>query len=356
MFLAVGRPATIALIMIVSVPPLLSSLYRTNSYALQYGAVIVVTLVAVRILLSGIGLEGLLLCFFWATTTGILIVVGISFDDLLASIGSTRYAPSFFDPNRIAFFVVTAIPAQLWFASRGRLNRFALIATIVCVCVLVAASSRGSIIALLISIAVTFGVCLVRLLRFSTIAISRNGLFVALIFLCVSAVIAGAEQPAFDSAGNYLRTKLEVNTRARGIDSGLTGRTPGWAAVLDLLPKTFWLFGNGYRSSEQDFTFSVDNGYLAGIYELGVFATTIVVAKYFLVLEVLIVAYVTRSSASDTCLLALASTLVIFLVNAFVHRVLFGSGDPACLLALFAFVSNRQDVTGAAQRMSAASY
>jgi hypothetical protein len=346
MFLGVGRAATIALITIVSVPPLISSFYRTNSYSFQYGVVMVVTLIAVRILLSGIGLEGLLLCYFWATTTGILIVVGITFDDLLASIGSTRYAPSFFDPNRIGFFAVAAIPAQLWFATRGTLNRFALIAAIVCVCVLVAASSRGSIGALLLAVAVISTICLLRLLRFSSFAISRNKLFVALTFLCVLAVIIAAEQPAFDSAGNYLRTKLELDSRVRGLNSGFTGRTTNWAAVVDVLPKTFWLSGNGYRSSEQDFTFSVDNGYLAGSYELGVFATVIVVAKYLLFLGLLIAAYVTRRSASSACLLALASTLVIFLANAFVHRVLFGSGDPASLLALFMFVSNRQDIFG----------
>jgi len=119
--MAVVRPTTLALIALVTIPALLSSLfYRPTLYPFEYGIVTVVTLIGARILLSAVGFEGVLLSFFYATTAGILIVAGINFSDLLASIGSTRFAPLFYDPNRIAFFAVTSIPAQLWFVSRRR--------------------------------------------------------------------------------------------------------------------------------------------------------------------------------------------------------------------------------------------
>src|SRR5882672_9939 len=148
--MAVVRPTTLALIALVTIPALLSSLfYRPTLYPFEYGIVTVVTLIGARILLSAVGFEGVLLSFFYATTAGILIVAGINFSDLLASIGSTRFAPLFYDPNRIAFFAVTSIPAQLWFVSRRR-RYYVLLVTALCVFVMVGASSRGSIGALLI--------------------------------------------------------------------------------------------------------------------------------------------------------------------------------------------------------------
>jgi hypothetical protein len=343
MFLAVARPSTVALIAIVSLPPLISSFYRTNGYAFEYGLVTVLTLVAVRILLTGIGWEALLLCFFWATTGGALIVVSMTFNDLLAAVGSVRYAPPLFDPNRISFFVVSAIPAQLWFAMRGRLNKIALLATIVCVWVLIAASSRGSSGALLIGGAATAMLYSLRWLRSSPLEIPRSRLFLALVLLCLLPVAVAAEQPTFEKLGNYLWTKLELGSRDRGMNSGLSGRTGNWANLLSTLPKTSWLWGNGYRTTESDFAFFVDNGYLAGIYEIGLFSTVIVVAKYALVFGFLWVAYVNGRSACSSCLLASAFILAIFLANAVVHRVLFGPGDPPSLLMLFLFVSTRQD-------------
>jgi hypothetical protein len=138
------------------------------------------------------------------------------------------------------------------------------------------------------------------------------------------------------------------------LDSGFTGRTTGWATVLNILPKTSWLWGNGYRTSDEDFQFSVDNGYLAGIYELGAFSAIITAAKYLLVLRLFSLAYASAQSGSVPLLLALASTMVIFLANAFVHRVFFGGGDPASLLALFIFVSNREDVFGGGAQITPA--
>jgi hypothetical protein len=48
--------------------------------------------------------------------------------------------------------------------------------------------------------------------------------------------------------------------------------------------------------------------------------------------------------ATCAVLLALVFTLVVFFSNGFVLRAFFGDGDPASILALFAFVSTRQDV------------
>jgi hypothetical protein len=133
------------------------------------------------------------------------------------------------------------------------------------------------------------------------------------------------------------------------VDSGFTGRTKNWSSLADVLPKTFWLAGNGYRTTDEDFGFPIDNGYLSSVYELGLVSTTVLALKYLFVLSSISIAYVTRKSATGSCLPAVAFTLVIFLANAFVHRVFFGYGDQASLWVLFVIVSTRQDILDAIQ-------
>jgi O-antigen ligase len=127
----------------------------------------------------------------------------------------------------------------------------------------------------------------------------------------------------------------------------LTGRTNGWSTLLDVLPKTSWLAGNGYRTSDEDFDFSVDSGYLASAYEMGIFSTVVILAKYILVLAGLAGAYLSRHRPGSA-LPFLIFTLAVFFANGFVHRVLFGYGDPASLFTLFCFVSTRKDANHAA--------
>jgi hypothetical protein len=338
------RPATLMFLVAACVPALGMSLYRPGYFPFEYGLALIGSLFAIRILLSEIGLEGLVLSFFYGTSAGLLVVVGLTFTTLLASLGAKRYAPLFYDPNRIAYFAATAIPAQLWFAQRERGRKFVLLLPVLCLIVMAAASSRGSIGALAIGAPVAAALYFGRRIGGRSFAVSKDtliGLF-ALLFLLT---IAGAVFPSsLERVGSYLSTKLELGGRARGLDSGFTGRTRNWSFVLSALPKTSWILGNGYRTSENDFTFSVDSGYLTTVYELGAIATAIILLKYSLVLYQLSRGYLFAKPASGAVLVALVFILVVFFSNGFVHRVFFGDGDPTSIVALFAFVSTRQDV------------
>jgi hypothetical protein len=341
---AAFRPVTVMLISAVCVPVLLTSLYRPTSYPFEYGLVLIATLFSIRIVLSQIGLEGLLLSFFYGTTAGIFVVVGLTFSDLLASVGARRYAPFFYDPNRIAYFAVTAIPVQWWIATRQQGKKYVLLVSALCVFVIGAASSRGSIGALAIGCMVAASLFFCGRIKHRSFAITRNTLMAALALLCLLA-ITGAMWPSMvNHAGSYLSTKLQLEDRDRGLDSGFTGRAGNWITVIGALPKTSWIFGNGYRTSENDFNFPIDNGYLATVYELGVIAAAIILAKYSVFLFQLLAGYLFVKQATCAVLLALVFTLVVFFSNGFVLRAFFGDGDPASILALFAFVSTRQDV------------
>lgn len=343
----VARPSLLAVTVLATVPALLSSLYRGSLYPFEYGLVMLATLASARVLLSGIGFAGLLRAFFCSTTLGMLIVAGLTFSDLIkAASGAQRYYPYYFEPNRIAFFAVTAIPAQLWIASRGSHHRLALVASALCVLVTVAASSRGSTGALLIGAAITLFLILARNQRRPAMTIARSKIAALLILLVAATAFCAAKPALLPAAGDFFRNKLAIDSKARGLDSGLTGRTNGWNTLLDVLPKTSWLVGNGYRTSDEDFDFSVDSGYLANAYEMGIFSTAVILAKYILVLAGLTAVYLTRHRPTSP-IPFLIFTLGVFFANGFVHRVLFGYGDPASLFALFCFVSTRKDANAA---------
>jgi len=341
---AAFQPATVLLISAVCVPVLLTSLYRPTLYPFEYGLVLIATLFAIRIVLTQIGLRGLLLSFFYGTTGGLLVVLALTFGDLLNSVGAKRYAPLFYDPNRIAYFAVTAIPAQIWYAVRQTGTKYVLLLSIACLLVMGAAASRGSIGALAIGAAVAGALYFGRSIKYRSFAIKKSAFFAGLAFACLLP-IAGAIWPSsLDRAGTYLSTKLQLDDRARGMNSGFTGRANNWVTVLAALPKTSWILGNGYRTSEKDFNFPIDNGYLATVYELGAVAAVIILGRYGVFLFQLSTGYLFLPQATGAALLALVFTLVVFFSNGFVLRAFFGDGDPASVMALFAFVSTRRDV------------
>jgi hypothetical protein len=337
------RPGFLVVPLLATLPPLLSSLYRGSWYPFEYGLVLVATLLAARVLLCGIGLSGLMRAFFYAMSLSMTLTVGLTLPQLAASFGASRYFPFYLEPNRIAFFAVTAIPVQLWMAVHGRRRYYALGLAALCGVVTLAASSRGSTGALLMGAGVVLSLAFFRHRDFT--GIRRRSLAAALMALLLAAGLALAEPAFLPESGDYLWTKLDLGTRSRGLDSGFTGRTNGWSTLLEVLPKTSWLVGNGYRSSDEDFDFPVDSGYLSSAYELGLFSTAVVLLKSASVLVGLGAAYLTRAGGAGV--LFLIFTLAVFFVNGSVHRVLFGYGDPASLFALFCFVSSRRDAVAA---------
>jgi hypothetical protein len=229
-------------------------------------------------------------------------------------------------------------------AWRGK-SRLVLLVSAWCGLVTVAASSRGSTGALLIGAASIALLSLFRKTRGLRFALSSGKLATLLIMLLALTGFCAAKPSALPGAAEFLRNKLALDSKARGLDSGFTGRTNGWSTLIEVLPKTWWLAGNGYRTSDEDFDFSVDSGYLASAYEMGLFSTAVILLKYIFVLGGLASAYLTEARPASPVPFVIF-TLAVFFANGFVHRVLFGYGDPASMLALFCFVSDRADAEG----------
>src|ERR1700733_2254198 len=71
--MSVLNPWTLLAIALVTLPPIVSAWFlRSTPFPFQYGLVMIVSLAAIRILLSEIGFEGLLLSFLYGTTAGFL--------------------------------------------------------------------------------------------------------------------------------------------------------------------------------------------------------------------------------------------------------------------------------------------
>jgi hypothetical protein len=354
-FVSACHPVTLLIVGSVCLPSVISSYFNPPGEAFVYGFLMILVLLTIRILLSGIGFEGLFSAFFYATSIGLLVVVGITIKDLIASVGATRYAPMQMDPNRIAFFAATAIPAQLYFVFHRRRYSVLLI-TGLSVFVVFAASSRGSIGGLAFGVGTIALLYVIRLVRFGRFEVSRTHLMGLLLGLCLMAGVAATHGSAVDKTGQFLRDKLAFDSSNRGVGSGFTGRSGGWAELFNIWPKTQWLAGNGFRTSDVDFTFSVDNGYIATLYELGAFSTSIAVAKYLFVLFILSKTYVSFRSADKTCLVFLIFVCSIFFANAFVHRVFLGYGEQSSMLLLFVFVALPSDVFSMLQSSNSRSW
>jgi hypothetical protein len=70
----------------------------------------------------------------------------------------------------------------------------------------------------------------------------------------------------------------------------------------------------------------------------------IVLAKYIFIVYFLAAVYLRNRWAEGSCVPVLFFTMIVFFANAYVHRVFFGIGEQASILALFTFVANRQDI------------
>ena len=213
-FVSACHPVTLLIVGSVCLPSVISSYFNPPGEAFIYGFLMILVLLTIRILLSGIGFEGLFSAFFYATSIGLLVVVGITIKDLIASVGATRYAPMQMDPNRIAFFAATAIPAQLYFVFHRRRYSVLLI-TGLSVFVVFAASSRGSIGGLAFGVGTIALLYVIRLVRFGRFEVSRTHLIGALIGFVLMAGLPQPTGPRLTKPVSFCGTNWRLITQSR---------------------------------------------------------------------------------------------------------------------------------------------
>jgi len=91
--------------------------------------------------------------------------------------------------------------------------------------------------------------------------------------------------------------------------------------------------------------FSIDNGYLTILYEIGIVPALLIATKYIWVTLSFALKYFRAQTFQDAALyLSLIFIMVVFLTNNMVARYLFGLGNPFSILALFFLLLTRKDL------------
>jgi exopolysaccharide production protein ExoQ len=248
--------------------------------------------------------------------------------------GLLRYSPFNNHPLLMGYIFGSGslLLARRVYLARTRWERnFMAVAVLLSWSMVLAASSRSTIVALMAAAAVA------ALLEFRALrAMTGKGVAVA------AAVIGVLAVGYFGFAGQYLIKILEVDSSYRGLDTGATGRTDLWAKGMEALLSDPWLiaFGGGLRSSEYSVIgFLTENSYLTILLDSGLIVGGALIL--FLAYSPIAALRRQRSAGAEQkkTLAFLPSYFVFLLIQCFFLRYFIGIGNPTSLLTLIFFVS-----------------
>jgi len=310
---------------------LLSGLESAASYTLLFGA----TCVAVALVVRSASLEHIIQAVLAAFACGIFISATIDTQGLLSAMQggiarlgtAARWSPMGHG-NLTGLVFGEVATAMVWAAAKPntapgvRLLYLALAA--VAAAYILAASARGSLVALVLVAALAVATDL------PVKALARRGTALIYTALALSFMALLVDWP---SVGDYLVSTLELNSSVRGLDSGGTGRTELWRRGIDLIlsrePYAF-LLGGGLRSAGPEaIGFQTESSYITLALESGV-------PMGFLFVTALATTAM-RSFASRKIRPALHGVFYVLLfamIQSFFNRYLLAIGNPASLSIL----------------------
>ncbi len=296
------------------------------------------TVIAISIVSRSIALESLLDTCGRVALAGILTIVVVNHADAAAALSSgihgggragiVRFMPLGLHPDLTGF----VFGACAWMMARRVLvasllvERLAMAGGTLASCLFViAASSRSALIALAVStcVAVFIEYGFWRLLSLTWVRIA--GALAVMVGLAFASKITG-----------FITTMLELDSSARGVSSGGTGRTELWARGISTFfqdPLVF-MVGGGFRSSSADLIgFQTENSYISILLDSGVFLGGAVIMVFlYAPLKSLKIVPSAERYASRSILLASLMTYVI--VESVFNRYLLAIGNPASLMSL----------------------
>jgi hypothetical protein len=333
--------------LVAAIFPLIFSFFVADKDPALYGTLMVAVLLAARIIVATIGLDAVMSCYFYASIINVIILIVSSAGELVAfRFGGGRFAPFEFHPNLLAFILATYIPIQ-WCAplQSRRTKNLARAFAIVSGLLLISTISRGSVMAVLCGLLAFFLMRFVAAMKSRQLRFSRRQALLACLAVFVLVSIAYTQQQRISDAFATVYSVFELDSKYRGLQTGLTGRTDIWLDTLNMLSDGSWLSGNGYRTGGERVGTSLDNGYLTVLFELGCFPAVFIILRYVYALSVsgqLVLKVHEPEPASWST--ALFVFLIIFLVNNIVARYVFGYGNPASLLGLFLLIATGDEV------------
>ena len=340
-------PKSLLFILALTSVPIIVSSFSGRVYPVLYGCLMILTLFSIRVILSAVTIEVVLTSYFYASVIAVPVFVILSGRTLFDTIiGNKRLFIFYFHPNLIAFLIGGFIPVQFW-KLRTLTKKRLWILTLIFVgsIIIFFSSSRGAMVAILVGVGAIFVVYNIKQIRNGSIILKGRHFFYAAFILVVTLTILIFRPQTINEVLWYFADKLDLFSPYRGLGTGLTGRIDKWNFTLYTLERGSWFLGNGFRSGSADLGFSIDNGYLTLIYEIGLVPALLVMTKYIWFTLSFTLKYLRARTFQETALyLSLVFIMVVFLTNNIVARYLFGLGNPFSLLALFFLLLSRKDL------------
>lgn len=306
-----------------------------HSGCLSFSLMLALCLVLARLYTSLVPIQEVLEAFFWSAVVSVSVFLALGFASLAESVQNASRLWIFnFHPNLLAFVLAGYSCVAVWKFMTGNWTHklISALVGVLCLVVIFFASSRGSIVAIVVGCGVAFVLYIYKLPRKQKARALKRFAVSTVVLLSVSMSISQLE--SVSTALDFTDKILQVTHPQRGIDSGFTGRFDKWELTLNALSDGSWMIGHGIRSSD-DQEQLIDNSYLVMIYEIGIVPLVLVCWRYGKVLDYLLRGYFKHS---NTLHLSCALLIVVFLTNNIVARYLLSVGNPFSLLALLLFV------------------
>lgn len=319
-----------AIVWLVPLFTFLPSLFSSYGKSFQYWLLDFVILVLCRLYSTRVPLRDVLEGLFWSGAVVIAALLFLAGQLLIDAINTlSRFSAFGFHPNTLAFILATYFAVALWQISVGPFYKRVLGAFIAVACFLIIflASSRGTLVATVAGGVVVSAMYCVHERKF-------NLLLGIPVLLCLAIVIF-VRTSSFGDAWESIDQVLQISGGERGIGSGMSGRLTEWHDTWGLLRRGSWLYGNGVRSSD-NLLFSVDNGFLVLLHDMGIVPFFLIVGRFVSILWQSFRRYMTTGGDLELILFFL---LLTFLLNNVTARYLFGVGNPFSLFAVMLFAS-----------------
>jgi exopolysaccharide production protein ExoQ len=328
------RGGEVVRLVVVPIIPLIVSAMKGDIYGVQYGLMIVTTVLCCRLfwdlasiddILSGAA-DGALL---WICA---LLYIGAAEIRVAMSLGTRLDIPGL-HPNSIGMTLACMTPVLLWATRTGHLIRRAIsaMALAVSLTLIVLASSRGSLLATLIGLAAYIGLSAQRSNKTRPL---HTKIVLAVGSALVLALVAGLGTGIIGTVRDQAGALFAVDDPFRGMNTGFSGRLEVWRVVITMLQHDAWLTGTGYRAGSKLVGIEIDNGFLTVWLEMGLLGIVAILARYVFLAVSSARRYLASEPAAAPAALCVCIFMIVFLTNNVFARYLFGMGNPASLFAL----------------------
>jgi O-antigen ligase len=317
------------------------SLASASTKLIEMALIIIGCLILARLYMTVVPVREVFEAYFLSGMLSIALFIPLSLAGFLESLQTLqRFSAFSFHPNLLAFLLAGYFCAMVWKFLGGDWLMKILTGLIglACLVIIFFASSRGSIVGILVGGLFASGIVMA-----GTARAVRKVLWSALLG-------AAALLGLFLTVRNHLWAQqtstfvdqvLQLTQEDRGIDSGFSGRFYTWRAALRVFSDGTWLLGHGIRSSDSMSEGNwIDNSYLVVLYETGLVSLCLITWRLLQVLRRFSSGYLRSTNEVQRRLwLACAMLLTVFLVNNMVSRYLFSVGNPYSLVVLLFFAT-----------------